>query len=136
MIQSHSVRRAVGAALTFAAMILLVALFTSDSPAVDWPWLQERAHEFYIFKGFLAGGAVLLVILHMEQVWSTEMRTGQRWRYLALFYLTGLISAVSVQQAQNEELKVTPGNLGGLLGAIIVVTAMVISIREARRDKR
>lgn len=131
----HTVRRVVVTLLVFAAILLTTALISDTRPAIEWSWLQAHAHQFYAVKGILAGTAVVLLIAHMNQVWAETMLWGQRLRYLSLFWLVAWVAGASVEQVQQDAL-VNSRNVGGMIGAGLVVVAMVVSIRDTRREKR
>lgn len=133
--RARHVRRAVGYLLVFAVMLLAGALMADNSTALEWGWLQERRHGFYVLKGITATTATVLVIAHMGQVWAESMKLGQRLRYAMLFYLVALVAASSVEQVQ-QDVVVNSRNIGGFLGALGVIVAMVVSIAEAQTVRR
>lgn len=135
MIVRHpATRRLVITTLVFAVVLMLAAITSPGEEVVDWAWLQAHAHQYYVAKGLLSGVGVVLIIAHMIQVWNDEMMLlGQRLRYLSLFFFASLIAATSADQAQVAD-QVTTRNLGGGVGSILVVIAMIVSIREARRS--
>lgn len=98
---------------------------------VEW-FDQDYAHEFYVIKGVVALLATCLLILHMTQTWDRTSGFGQQCRYLTLMYLSGLITFASVEQVKVGE-TVDYRNLGGMVGAALILLAAVVSIREDRR---
>ena len=96
----------------------------------DW-FPQHLATEFYYAKGTIALAATLLLIVHMQIVWSYVVKLGQRLRYLTLLYFSVLITYASVEQVRMGEL-VNSRNVAALFGMFLLVVTMVVSIREDR----
>lgn len=94
------------------------------------PWFdQDWAHEFFAIKGVLALVATISIVSHMSLTWGEVSTRGRRWRYYALLYLSALITFASVEQVQEGEF-VDYRHLGSMVGAVIVLVAMAVSIRE------
>lgn len=92
---------------------------------------QQYAHTFYVVKGLIAVIAVILTVVHMSQTWVNVTTTGQRLRYLALLMVTTLIASGSTAQI-DEGVPVSGRNVGALVAAVLVIVAMVVSIRQDR----
>lgn len=93
---------------------------------------QQYAHGFYVVKGLTAVVAVVLILWHMSRAWPSVRTSGQRLRYLALLMVTVLIASGSTAQI-DENAPVAGRNVGGLLAALFVIVAMVVSIRQDRQ---
>lgn len=100
---------------------------------VGW-FNQDHAHEFYVAKGVVSLTATLALISHMVITWENVISRGQRLRYLTLMYLSGLIAFASAEQVKVGE-TVDYRNLGGMLGAALILGAAVVSIREDHRRR-
>lgn len=97
------------------------------------PWFpQEYAETFYITKGLVALVAVVLLLIHMQAVWGDHMTWGRRLRYLAPLYFAVLLTSATVEQV-HETAPVNYRNLGGLLGALLLIATALVSMREQRR---
>ena len=88
-------------------------------------------HLFYILKGCVALAATLLLLFHMQKVWTYVTKLGQRLRYLTLLYFSVLITYASVEQVRMQEI-VNSRNVAALFGMFLLVVTMVVSIREDR----
>lgn len=128
---SRPVRRAVVSLLVLGSVLLLGVISTDTSPVVQWPWLQAHSHDFYVTKGLVSVVAVVLIVVHMMKAFEESMLLGQRLRYLALLFLAALVAAASSEQIR-QDVPVNGRNVGGLVGAVFVIAAMVVSIHEAR----
>lgn len=116
-----------------ALIVLLGIAGTGALGGSDGAWFPQRyAHAFYVTKGLIAVVAVLLTLLHMSRAWPTVTNSGQRLRYIALLMVTVLIASGSTAQI-DEGAPVAGRNVGGLLAAVLVVVAMLVSIRQDRR---
>lgn len=106
-----------------------------DPLASGVPWFpQEYAVLFYWVKGVLSLVAVGLLLAHMRHVRTHEALTLGRWlRYLVLLYLAVLMAGASVEQVSDSAI-VSYRNLGGLVGSVVLIVAMVVSIRETSRS--
>lgn len=102
-----------------------------DAIAVGW-FPQEYAATFYATKGALALVATLLYLLHMTRAWPTIHTAGQRWRYLALLYLSVLLTVATVEQIQDQAL-VSYRNIGAFVGSVLLLVAAVKSLRDDHR---
>lgn len=98
---------------------------------ISW-FPQEYAEEFYILKGLVALVAVVLFLIHMQAVWGDRMTWGRRLRYLALLYFAILLTSSTVEQI-HETAPVNYRNLGGLVGALLLILTALVSMREQRR---
>lgn len=98
------------------------------------PWFpQDYATEFFVAKGMVALVASLLVIGHMAHTWSGVTTLGRRLRYFALLAATSLYASASVEQVEEAEL-VDFRHLGVIAVLLLVIVAMVVSIREDLRN--
>lgn len=96
--------------------------------SVSW-FPQDYAAEFYYTKGLVALVATVLVVVHMSQTWPQVRTRGQQLRYLTLLAFSVLLTGSSVEQVHQGAL-VNYRNLGGLVVAVMILVAMVVSIRE------
>lgn len=94
---------------------------------------QQYSEVFFLVKGILALTSTLLIILHMNWVWWKITTLGQRLRYLTLLAFSILIAGGSVEQVKDNAL-VNYRNLGGLAVTIMLIVAMLVSIREDRKQ--
>lgn len=91
--------------------------------------------DFYWTKGIAALVAVLLLLWHMRGVKRESVYLGQWLRYLTLLYFAVLLTGAAVDQVHSDAV-VSWYNVGGLVGALVLIVAMVVSIAEERRDPR
>lgn len=106
--------------------------FSSDG----LPWFpQGYADAFYVAKGALALLATIALIVHMARAWDTITGWGPRLRYLTLFYFAVLLVGASVGQSSQHE-TVNWWNIGGIIGAALLVVAMGVSLAETWRRHR
>lgn len=97
------------------------------------PWFdQDLAHEFFVAKGVVALVATLLLVFHMAMTWGGVTTLGRQLRYFALLYASVLITYASVEQSAEAEL-VDYRHLGAMVLPLIIIVAMVVSIREDRK---
>jgi hypothetical protein len=102
---------------------------------VGW-FPQEYAQAFNVAKGLTGLLAVVLLVAHMDRVWSTEALTlGRRLRYLALLAFVVVVAGGSVEQI-NQATVVSYRNLGGMVATLTAVAAAVVSIWESRQASR
>lgn len=118
--------------LAFIAVFAVVGTGLLGGSQASW-FPQNHAHDFYIAKGILGVVAVCLIIWHMCRTWPNVTTSGQRLRYIALLMVTVLIASGSTAQL-DEGVPVSGRNVGGLLAAVLVIVAMVVSIRQDRRE--
>lgn len=99
------------------------------------PWFdQNLAHEFFTIKGILSLVATLSILGHMTATWSRVETWGRRLRYFALLYVSALMTFASVEQVSEAEF-VDYRHLGAMLGAVIILVAMGVSMREDVRAR-
>lgn len=99
---------------------------------ISW-FPQEYATLFYWTKGLIALVATLLVISHTNTAFATEvMSLGRRLRYYSLLVASIVLTGSSVEQV-NEGVLVNYRNLGGMVLALFITVAMVVSIAETKR---
>ena len=110
----------------------LVATGYLGHDGADW-FPQRWAHAFYVTKGLVGVVAVVLMLVHMSRAWPSIAGTDQRLRYLALLMATMLIASGSTAQLA-EGVPVSGRNVGGLLLGVLIIVAMVVSIRQGRRS--
>lgn len=120
--------------LALLAIPSVVAAGALSSDDASW-FPQDRAHDFYVVKGLLATLAVILILVHMASTWRHITNTGQRLRYLALLVLVTAVASGSTEQLATN-VPVSGRNIVGCLGAVLVIVAMVVSIRDDRRTYR
>lgn len=122
-----------GRDLLLALIVLLAVAGTGVLGGSSAGWFpQGQAHTFYVVKGLAGVIAVVLILTHMARAWPTVTTSGQRLRYIALLMVTVLIASASTQQIEDG-VPVSGRNVGGLLAAVLVIVAMVVSIRQDRR---
>lgn len=92
----------------------------------------EWTYEFFLLKGVLALVGTLLTLAHMQQEWSEAMTLGRRLRYFALLVFAVVLTGASVEQVAQDAV-VELRNIGGMVSAVVLVVAVGVSIREARR---
>ena len=130
MPRSRFGRDALLALLAIPSVIAAGALGQADESVFP----QQHAHTFYVVKGLVGLAAVLLMLWHMSATWRHIKSTDQRLRYLALLVLITAVASGSTEQISSD-VPVTGRNIVGLIGAVLVVVAMVASIRhDAHRD--
>jgi hypothetical protein len=101
-------------------------------PLAGVPWFpQDYAALFYVIKGALSLVATVLLLSHMREVRREEITTGRWLRYLVLLYFAVLLTGASLEQVGDEAI-VSYRNLGGLLGSVALIVAVVVSITETR----
>lgn len=100
----------------------------TELATVDW-FPQDYAPLFYIVKGCLALIGTLLIVWHMAGTWGSVTSLAQRLRYFALLFLSVVMTGAAVEQVEGGAL-VSYRNLGALLGALIIIGAMVVSLIE------
>jgi hypothetical protein len=123
-----------GRDLLLTLIVLLGVAGTGLLGGSDGGWFPQRyAHDFYVAKGLTAVVAVVLILWHMSRAWPTVTTSGQRLRYLALLMVTVLIASSSTAQI-DARVPVAGRNIGGLLAAVLVIVAMVVSLRQDRRQ--
>lgn len=91
--------------------------------------LGVTAVEFFYLKGALSLVATLLLLFHMNRSWHQFRTAGQKLRYLTLLYFAVLFTSASVGQISDGS-PVNIRNVGVLVGVVLLVVAMVVSIRE------
>jgi Na+/citrate or Na+/malate symporter len=101
---------------------------------VPWPLLQDHAQTFMVAKGLLALVATVLVVVHMSLTWDDVATWSQRLRYLSLLALIGLVAFASPEQV-GEGIPVSWRHVGGAGATLLVIVAMVVSIRQDLRSK-
>jgi hypothetical protein len=96
-------------------------------------WFPESwAYGFYICKGALSLLGTLLLLKNMDVEWSAPaMSLGRRLRYLSLLTFAVVMTGASVEQATQDAV-VNYRNLGAFVAAVVLVVAMVVSLRETR----
>lgn len=104
-------------------------LASYDGVILDQKW----AREFFVVKGLVAVAAVVLTCVHMMTAWHQVPTWGQRLRYL--FLLVTVVTIAAASSAQFEAAPVYGRNVGGLEIALLACVAMVVSIRQERRDR-
>jgi hypothetical protein len=109
---------------------MLATGFLGGSGASFFP--DQYSHAFYVTKGIVGVVAVILILIHMSRAWPNVGTSGQRLRYIALLMVTILIASGSTAQL-DEGVPVSGRNIGALLAALLVIAAMVVSIRQDRR---
>lgn len=98
------------------------------------------AQEFFIFKGVVGVIGTLLLLLHMNQSWTTFDKdsygivtgVGQRMRFLCLFGGAVLVTGASIEQLESA-VEINKRNVGALVFIVFLVLTAVVSIIEARR---
>ena len=106
-------------------------LIRLSATGIAW-FPQEYATAFYVIKGMCALLSTTLLLYHMTQVWPylrSNATIGQRMRYYSLLAFSILVTGASGEQVQDGAL-VNYRNLGSLIVTIMLIVAMVISIRE------
>lgn len=105
---------------------------TLATNGVDW-FPQQYADTFNVIKGLIGLVAVVLLIAHMDRVWTHEALTlGRRLRYIALLAFVVVVGGGSAEQI-NQHALVNYRNLGGMVATILGLAAAVVSIWESRR---
>lgn len=123
--------------ITSLVLVLAVWFWRMSSganpePVVRWGWLQDHRHIFYVTKALTALGSILVLLLHMNQIWGRPISVDQRLRYLTLFYFGTLITVASTQQAQaRHEQLIHWWNLGAFGGIVLLLVTGILSIRAA-----
>lgn len=100
----------------------------TELAAVGW-FPQDYAPLFYAVKGCLALVGTLLIVWHLSDTWENTSSFAQRFRYFALLAASVLLTGASIEQIEGGAL-VNYRNLGALICALIIIGAMVASIRE------
>lgn len=89
---------------------------------------------FFLLKGLTALAATILLIVHMQEEWTTNLSWGRRLRYLALLSASIAVTFSSSKQvAENQSFE--GENIGGLITALLVLSAALVSIHEHRRSE-
>lgn len=116
-------------AISFYAAMQWVDRATAGT--VSW-FPQDQAHDFYVLKGILSLVATIVYLVHMVRTWGGLKSVAQQGRYLCLLYFAVLITFASAEQVQQGVL-VDYRNLGGMFGAILLLTVAIISIVHDKR---
>jgi hypothetical protein len=94
--------------------------------------MNDFALEFHTITGLLALLGSILLIWHMNIAWPYIVKTGQRLRYITLLWASMTVAYGAVVDIKIGRLVETVSILF-TLWAILLITTMVISIRETRR---
>lgn len=127
MPQTRTSRNLLLGFLAFPGLLGCTYLATSEGPLLPASW----STEFYIVKGVTALAATLMVLAHMTTTWRFVGTLGQRLRYLCLLAFIWLVTCASVAQ-QAENAPIAGRNVVGLFVSVLVIVAMVVSIRYDR----
>lgn len=87
--------------------------------------------DFFSVKGIAALVGVALLFFHMRQVRGRVRSLGQWLRYLTLLYIAVLMAGASLDQFTSDA-PINWYNLAALGFPVLLILAMVVSIREDR----
>lgn len=93
------------------------------------------ATSFFLSKALIALVASVLLTVHIWLTWDQDMSIGRRLRYLALLGASLGIANASRVQAQDD-LPVDQRAVQGLVVAVLILAAAVVSLIEEARWKR
>lgn len=114
----------------FALVVLAALAWLASTDAAWFP--QSWSGEFYVAKGLVGVGAVVLLLVHMSQVWPRIGTRAQRARYLLLLGFVTVVGAASTAQ-YDAAAPVTGRNLAGGLLALLTIPVALVSMRQDRR---
>lgn len=86
---------------------------------------------FFVLKGSVSLVAVALLLWHMRTVKRGALTLGRWLRYLSLLFFALLIAGASIDQMQSDA-PVNWYNVGGLVGAFVLILAAAVSLLESR----
>lgn len=98
---------------------------------IEW-FPQEYSTEFFLVKGVIALISTLLLLLHMNRIWTRlaqQATRGQRLRYGTLLAFSVLVTGASAEQV-TQDAAVSARNVGSLIVTVLLVITAIVSIRE------
>lgn len=88
--------------------------------------------DFYIAKGLVSLVATALLLWHMRAVKRGPVSLDRWLRYLSLLFFAVLITGASFDQVMSDA-PISWYNVGGLVGAALLILTVCVSISEDRR---